>query len=137
MTPGQAEQARLELEHALEALEESRVLMMSGTMRGSISRLYYAVFHAARAALLVRGCYSKTHSGQITLFNDTFGEAVILGRLFELRGKADYALEGFSISREVVHLRITEATELIERCRTIVDEATGAGADEPDPPPDL
>ncbi len=51
-----------------EALEEAQLLLRAGDRAGAASRMYYAVFHAARAALILQGRYAKTHSGQITLF---------------------------------------------------------------------
>ena len=137
MTPGEAEVARAELDRAARALHESKVLVDASSAEGATSRLYYAVFHAARAALAVRGLYAKTHSGQITLFERTFGEAPVLGRLFDLRAKADYGREQYAVSPESLADAILEAEAFLERCRGIVAEALAEGPDEPDPPPDF
>lgn len=136
MTPGQAEEAEAELRRASGALGEARLLLAANTMEGAVSRLYYAVFHAARASLLVRGVSSKTHSGQIRLFTENFGEASILGRLLELRGRADYELGDFVATRETLEQEVANTESFLERCGRIVAEATARGPDEPDPPPD-
>lgn len=73
MTPGQRERAESELATAAEALREASALLDLGLSRGAVSRLYYAVFHAARAALVSCGLHAKTHSGQLTRFVATSG----------------------------------------------------------------
>lgn len=136
MTPGQLEEAEAELSRASGALGEARLLLGADAMEGAVSRLYYAVFHAARAALLVRGLSSKTHSGQIRLFIQTFGDAPVLGRMLELRGRADYELGDFVATREAIERELGEAEAFLERCGAIIAEATARGPDEPDPPAD-
>lgn len=137
MTPGEAEAGRAELKRAADAVRGARVLLHSGDRAGAASRLYYAVFHAARAALTIRGLHSKTHSGQITLFNETFGPAPVLDRLFALRLAADYEKEPFTVETDVLAARAQEAAEFVDRCRGLIDEALASGPDEPDPPPDV
>lgn len=137
MTPGEADYALEELGRAQEALGEGEMLLDAGHREGAASRLYYAVFHASRAALAPRGLHSKTHSGQIALFERTFGAAPILGRLFGLRGRADYARERFDATVQELRASARDAARFVERCRQIIDEAVARGPDEPDPPPDL
>jgi len=137
VTPGEGEWAGSELERADAALDEARQLLGSGLLEGAASRLYYAVFHAARASLAVRGLHAKTHSGQITLFERTFEPAPLLGDLFKLRIRADYALQVFSVSRQRLDEELERAAAFIERCRTTVSEALARGADQPNPPPAL
>lgn len=137
MTPGQADLARGELRSAEEALDIGRVALERGALRDATSRLYYAAFHAARAALTVKGIHAKTHSGLTSLFAETYGAAPILSTLLERRGEADYSFQEFSWSSEQVERAATDAEAFLERCRRIVDEALEAGPDEPDPPPDL
>lgn len=137
MTPGQAEHAEGELRLARQALGAASQLLGTGALEDSTSRLYYAVFHAARAALTVHGLYSRTHSGLIHLFQETHGPAPILDRMFKLRAAADYEHEKFDATAESLERRIEEATAFVARCEEIVTEAVRNGPDEPDPPPDL
>lgn len=137
MTPGEAEQARHEIRRAEEALREARVLLDAAAREGVANRVYYAAFHAARAALTVRGLHAKTHSGQISLFEQTFGPAPTLSRLLDLRARADYALEDFAEPVERLEATLAEAQAFLTHCRRIVSEATARDADEPDPPPDV
>lgn len=135
MTPGQGEQAKGELARARTALRETTALLDAGLPDGAASRLYYAVFHAARAALTARGESVKTHSGQITRFTDAFGSAPLLGRLLVLRAQADY-MGGVAESVDSLPGLIGEAELFVVRCERLVgQEATrGIGSD---PPADL
>jgi len=137
VTPGEAEVARRELELAAEALRAAGVLVEIGSLESATSRLYYATFHAARAALATRGFYARTHSGQITLFDRTFGDEPLLGRLLDLRIRADYGRDESATSAETLAALVATAESFVERCRGIVAEALARGPDEPDPPPDL
>jgi len=136
VTPGEVELAQRELALAGEALGDAALLLDAGSSRGGASRMYYGVFHATRAALLVRSRHAKTHAGQVRLFTTTFGDAPVLGRLLGLRAQADYGRETLPASAEQLRLLLADAHELVERCRAIVADATAAGPDEPDPPPD-
>jgi uncharacterized protein (UPF0332 family) len=136
VTPGQVEEARAELDRAERALEEARLLLGAGSLEGTTSRMYYAVFHATRAALLIGGRSSRTHSGQISLFIEAHGEAPVLGRLLELRARADYEFGDFPASAEALTQLLGDAESFLRRCTDNVGEAAARGADQPDPPPD-
>jgi uncharacterized protein (UPF0332 family) len=137
VTPGQAEHAEDELRRADKALASAHVLLDLPAPADAASRLYYAVFHAARAALTIRGVYSKTHSGLIGLFVTEYGPAPILNTLLKLRAAADYEMAAFTEPQVRLLQRAEEAASFVERCREIVAKAVASGPDEPDPPPDL
>jgi uncharacterized protein (UPF0332 family) len=118
------------------SLAEARLLLEAGAREGASSRLYYAAFHAARAMLTLRGSHAKTHSGLITLYQRVYGPTPLLGRLFDLRGSADYAREPFTTTVEQIQLLVGETAAFVARSRLVVDGAQAIGADEPDPPPD-
>ncbi len=136
MTPGQIDDATNELRRAQQALREARLLIDADSLEGAVSRLYYAVFHATRAALVVAGRSARTHSGQVSMFTETYGAAPVLGRLLELRARADYGFGELSATRGTILEHVGEAEELVRRCADIVAEAADRGADEPDPPAD-
>jgi len=93
---------------AQEAAEEARLLLASGKPRGAVSRAYYAMFDAARAALtsvdpeLVK---AKTHRTIISRFSQLVVQAhgldPDLGRHMnsaeDSRIAADYEQEAFDI----------------------------------------
>jgi uncharacterized protein (UPF0332 family) len=88
-----------QLGQARRSLRSGHVLLADGDPNGAVNRIYYALYHAATAALLRLGeSVPKTHSGLIA----RFGAAVVstgslapeLGRLIneveQLRLAADY-----------------------------------------------
>ena len=68
------------LVRASETLLEAKLLFETGHFNGSVNRLYYAAFYAARALLAIKGLDSSKHSGVISLFNGEFlqGQAPVL-----------------------------------------------------------
>lgn len=137
MTPGEALAAHDELRAADEALQAGRALVELGFLRDAASRLYYAAFHAARAALTSRGVVTKTHSGQQSRFADIFGADPTLGRLLGTRSRADYGHGAFGETGDSLRGLAADAAAFVEKCRGLVAAAQAAGPDEPDPPPDL
>lgn len=137
MTPGQRDRAESELVAAAESLREASVLLGLHLYRGTASRLYYAVFHAARAALTIRGLAAKTHAGQLNVFVRTFGPAPEVGRLLQMRLGADYRSDEFEADATQLRDLLGEAEAFVERCRAIVHDADNTGPNEPDPPRDL
>lgn len=83
---------------ARRSLRSARVLLDDDDPQGAANRAFYAMFHAATAALVVRGERVATHAGLIGRFSDLFikpGEfPKELGRAFNLaedrRMEADY-----------------------------------------------
>ena len=62
------------LDKAMRALASARLLLDSGDVDGACNRAYYAMFDAARSALLATGSptapeLAKTHGGLITAFS--------------------------------------------------------------------
>ena len=137
MTGGQREQAAAELEAASDALRAASTLLDAGLVRDAVSRLYYAIFHAARAALLARDRHAKTHSGQVTVFEATFEREPLLGQLLRLRIDADYGAAPLPKTGSELRELLDEAAVFVERCRGLVDVEIAKGVKDPDPPPDL
>ena len=65
------------LDQARRALDAARLLARGGFPSEAVSRAYYAMFYAARAAVNAEGSEPKTHSGVASEF----------GRLFVLTGR--------------------------------------------------
>ncbi|PSP38720.1 toxin-antitoxin system, antitoxin component [Halobacteriales archaeon QH_7_65_31] len=69
------EEPAAEIETARTALADARLLLdHGGSTEGVVNRLYYACFHAARAALYSRGEQPRSHGGVRT----QFGQVVVL-----------------------------------------------------------
>ncbi|MBE7555139.1 MAG: HEPN domain-containing protein [Anaerolineales bacterium] len=66
------------LEVAEIKLENARQIFNLGLYDDAISRLYYAMFYAAKAALLIEGLDLRKHSSAVTKFRELF---VLTGRV--------------------------------------------------------
>ena len=105
---------------AAQAAESARALLERGDADGACNRAYYAMFDAARAALLAVGHdVGKTHRGVLNAFNDRLVKDGPMpkeaGRLLKhaeaFRYVADY-------SDNAVDL--TDASELVRQAETFV-----------------
>lgn len=63
-------------------IDSAKILEESGQYRDAISRSYYAFLDSARAALLLKGKFTKTHSGALTLFEREFGRTKLIPNQF-------------------------------------------------------
>ena len=106
------------------ACSSARALLDHGDVDGAVNRAYYAMFDAARAALLASGApvepdIGRTHSGLIGAFgnflvkNGPVSRDVgrLLNRAHEIRLVADY--NGDSVEP-------ADAMEMVEQARTFV-----------------
>lgn len=113
------------MDKATRALASARLLLDAGDTDGSCNRAYYAMFDAARAALLEAGRdvaenAVRTHSGLISAFSlhlvktgkipVELGKA--LNRAAELRQAADYT--GTQIPEDKARQAIDQAEAFIE-----------------------
>ena len=92
------ELAGYRMERAREMLSAAEGNLGIGQYKTSLNRSYYAIFHAMRAANILKGFDSSKHSGVIAFFNKEYLKegimdrqlsAVIKGSSF-LREKSDY-----------------------------------------------
>lgn len=90
--------AQDEFRRALEELKAAKVLADNELYYKSVVSSYYAVYHAAKAALLLKGVSPQSHEGLERMFSlyyvKTKEIAVdigrVIGRLMKLREEADY-----------------------------------------------
>jgi len=107
------------------AVASAKLLLDAGDIDGACNRAYYAMFDAARAALLWSGALAdaaatKTHSGLISAFSlhiiktgrlpISLGKA--LNRAAEIRLIADYT--GDEVSADKAQWVIEQATALLD-----------------------
>jgi uncharacterized protein (UPF0332 family) len=109
---------------AVRALTSARLLAQDGDLDGACNRSYYAMFDAARSALMHQDAkldpqFAKTHSGLMALFNERLvkpGDVSrdigrLLKRAEEIRVLADYTLS---------ELTLKEVTDLVESAEEFV-----------------
>ncbi len=92
------ELAGYRMERAKEMLGAAKGNLEIGQYRTSLNRSYYAIFHAMRAANILKGFDSSKHSGVIAFFNKEYLKANVIDRNLSvivknsafLREKSDY-----------------------------------------------
>lgn len=106
------------------ACSSARALLVLGDVDGAANRAYYAMFDAARAALLASGVpvgleIARTHSGLIGAFGKFLVKSGavskdmgrLLNRAHEIRRLADYDEDS---------VELADARELVEQAATFV-----------------
>lgn len=92
------EYVKYRIESAYQTYEAAKVLAESGYWNSAVNRLYYSVFYAVKALLVLNEIPSKTHSNTKSQFSQHFVKTGIFdkeyGRLFsellDWRQKGDY-----------------------------------------------
>lgn len=113
--------ARLLLEKSDKNMEQAMRTAEMGYWDLVANRLYYAVFHAINAMLLIDGIKTGTHKGASVLFGKIYvlsgkftrEDGILYGQLQTMREKADYQNvfnlkeeEGRKLMESADHLRI-------------------------------
>lgn len=112
------------------ALDSARLLLGSGDVDGACNRAYYAMFDAARAALIassapVEAEVARTHSGLITAFSLHLVKSGLiavehgraLNKVEDLRLIADY--RGDHVSPDNAAWALEQATSFVAAIRTL------------------
>jgi uncharacterized protein (UPF0332 family) len=113
------------LAKAFQAASSAKVLLDTGDADGACNRAYYAMFDAARAALLASGALvghevARTHNGLISAFSlhlvKTGRVPIELGKAInkaeELRLIADY--KGDPLEKDVAAWAVSQAQSFVE-----------------------
>lgn len=114
--------AQYSIKRAWEMLEAAKENLKIGQYKTALNRSYYAVFHAMRAANILRGFDSSKHSGVIAFFTKEFLKTEYMDRKLSfiikssslLREKSDY--DDFFIASR------TEAEKQVENAGLFVAE---------------
>ena len=132
---GRRESSLEELSLAEEELDGADALLRAGFARISLTRGYFAVFHAARACLYAAGFEPRTHGGVHHLFNLHFvksgrfesGISRLLARLRKYREEADYS-RAFVIDSDGAREEIEAARAFVKTVRAQMAEERGKRA---------
>jgi uncharacterized protein (UPF0332 family) len=112
------------LDKAFECLADATALLEKSRYTASVSRSYYAMFHAAQAALLSEEIEAYTHTGVNVQFQKTFIKTgkfpVSFGKTFskilDQRLKSDYEI-GFKASPDDAKHTFEEASGFVTSIR--------------------
>ena len=86
------------LESAYQTYEAAKILFEKGFWNSSVNRIYYSVYYAVNAILVLNGIHTKTHASVKSQFSQHFvktGEfdpkyGRLLNQLYDWRQKGDY-----------------------------------------------
>ena len=114
------ELAGYRMERANEMLEAAKKNLEIGQYKTSLNRSYYAIFHAMRAANILKGFDSSKHSGVIAYFNREYLKSgileknlsVIIKNIAFLREKSDYD-DFFIASRKDAEKQLEDANTFV------------------------
>ena len=108
--------AKYRLEKAENDLRDARKNFAEEMFETAANRAYYAIFHAARAVLILDGQDYRRHAGVISFFRRDYIKtgildeslSEILKNAFELRTESDYS-DFFIISKSEIEKQIEDA----------------------------
>ncbi len=117
---GSVDETQEWLRRARDALGAGSLLLDRGYFLVSVSRAYYAMFYAAKAAVVSEGLEAIKHSTVISVFGQHFAKTGrVPGSLhkslriaFDERQLADYTLD-WTVSREAAQTRLAEAEHFV------------------------
>ncbi len=127
--------------NATETLKEASLLATGGQYKGAISRAFFAMEHAARAALAAKDQEPKTHRGMVQAFNNQLVRSGEMDRdrgesledAHQARNAADYGSFYRATADEAYQLCGEAAAFLIETRKYLVNKGLSA-ADLPEVP---
>lgn len=128
MVKSGSEAIRRHFQLAAEFMETARSNFDNGYFRSAADRAYYAMFHAATAALLGKGIREvKSHAALIQLFGKEFVATKLvdaemnkqLQRAFDVRQKSDYDIAA-SFDENNVEQMVERAQEFVQKTKEIL-----------------
>jgi len=109
-------------------IKESEHLFSGGFSNGTVGRAYYAMFHAATAALLAKDIERTSHHAIISAFGEFITKPVLVDgkfhkyiiEAFTLRNDCDY-LAPFEADESQAATTLQRAKEFVEVCRKLAE----------------
>lgn len=125
---GSVEEITLWLSRSNRTVEAARALAAGGFYQESVSRAYYAMFYAAKAAAVSEGIRASKHSAVVAAFGQLFAST---GRLpkhlhaalmaaFRDRQLADYN-PSWEPTRQDVDARLAQAEEFVAAVASVLN----------------
>lgn len=117
-----------EIEKAHKLIDQFTILENAALWDTLANRVYYAVFHAVTALLIMNGLHAGSHQGVSVLFNKHFVKenlvdekyGRLLARLENMREKSDYTCL-FETTKEEVMPMIPQAKEMFSIIENLIN----------------
>lgn len=124
-----------EIAAARDALRVAEAALALGIRRDAMSRAYYAVFHAARALLLLEAIEPKTHAGVMRMLGEQLlrtgkleaSSLALVTRLHAYRQASDYAY-AFDIDATDADREIASARAFVDQVAEAVEASRGSAS---------
>jgi len=124
------EYAKYRIKSARKTFEAAKVLSENGFWNSAVNRLYYAVFYAVNALLVLNKIQTKSHSATKSQFSLHFVKTGrfdkkhgrLLSELFDWRQKGDYE-NMFDYNSDLVEPLFEPAVEMIELIEEEINNA--------------
>ncbi|MFO7863772.1 MAG: HEPN domain-containing protein [Salinivirgaceae bacterium] len=124
------EYVKYRIETAYKTYEAAKVLADNGFWNSSVNRLYYALFYAVNALLVLNEIPTKSHSATKSQFSMHFiktgrldkKHGRLLSQLFDWRQKGDYE-NVFDYDQKVVEPLFSPVIEMIEKIEKEINNA--------------
>jgi uncharacterized protein (UPF0332 family) len=110
----------LHLARAEDCIAEAELLLTGSRAGAAISRAYYAMLHAATAALMQRGITRHSHRGVIAAFGQTFAKPKLVDAKFHKHFADAFDLRQENDYQPVVRLTEPRAQEVLDWAREFV-----------------
>jgi uncharacterized protein (UPF0332 family) len=118
--PADLDDYRLWLTLADEKLQAARALLKNAFEHDVISRAYYAMLYAAKAALLMEGVRVKTHQGAVAEFGRIFGATGRIDRRYTTAFSRSLAERIVSDYEPVLRPTAAEAADALSKAEAFV-----------------
>ena len=122
------EEIQRHLAQAAECIEDAQVLLDHDRLAAMVTRAYYAMFHAATAALLGEDVRRSSHRGLLSVFGKRLVKTDRIDResfehlreAFERRQQADYE-PLTDVDHQTARESLNRAIDFGDACRRLLD----------------
>lgn len=120
---------KYKIEAAYKAFDAASVLAENGFWNSAVNRLYYSLFYAVNALLVINEIQTKSHSGSRSQFSNIFIKThkldikygKLYSQLFDWRQKGDYD-SIFDYDKESVEPLLGPVKEMIEEIEKKIND---------------
>lgn len=114
------EEIGLHLQRASQDVEDAQLLLDAGRYVTSVGRSYYAMFHAATAALLEKGIQRSSHQGIISAFGRFIVKTGLIEQEFHRHFREAFDLRQASDYEPTVQIDAGQAEQTLNRAKEFV-----------------
>jgi len=115
------EETQQHFQKAAECVEDSQILLDNRRAAAAVTRAYYAMFHAATAALAVKGIKRSSHHGVLSAFGEFLVKPGLIDHVFHLSLRKAFELRQQTDYEPIADVDIEQAQEILNKAIDFVD----------------